>query len=353
LDEKKINVNIKDIARFAGVSVTTVSHALSGNRHVKPETKNKIFEIIKENNYEPNIIARSLSTKESKLIGIITTEINNECYSGIIEGIEEILGPLGYILVINSSGYNSEKDAAIFKKINSLFIDCLMLIGGPAELEGIVNVNTRNIPLILINRTNNNNNHPQIVLNYKYSIISAVNYLYSLGHKKIGYIGWIKKSEFVPEEKFKGYLEGLKNNGLNYDENSIFLEKNFIDNGFDYGYNYIKSLIKKIESIENLTFTALICQTDQIALGVLKALKEYCVNVPADISIVGFGGISSSEFSDPSLTTLSIPNKDMGRIAAKTFLEIIKKDDKEMAREIIVDTKLLIRASTKSKKNNK
>lgn len=341
---------MKDIAKFAGVSVTTVSHALSGNRHVKPETKRKIFQIIKENNYEPNIIARSLSTKESKLIGIITTEINNEGYSRVIEGIEEILGPLGYILVINSAGYDAEKDAAIFKKMNSLFIDCLILIGGPAELENIISYNTRDIPLILINRIHNNNNHSQIILNYKDSIINAVDYLHVLGHENIGYIGWVKKGEFAPEEKFKGYLTGLKNNNLNDDKNKIFLKQDFVSNGFDFGYNFIKSLIKKIKTPEELTFTALICQTDQIALGVLKALKEYHINVPVDISLIGFGGISSSEFSDPSLTTMSIPNKNMGRTAAKTFLEIINRDDKELNKEIIIDTQLLVRSSTKSKK---
>ncbi|MHB1274809.1 MAG: LacI family DNA-binding transcriptional regulator [Candidatus Humimicrobiaceae bacterium] len=347
---KKINVNIKDIAKFAGVSVTTVSHALSGNRHVKPETKRKIFQIIKENNYEPNIVARSLSTKESKLIGIITTEINNECYSGIIEGIEEILGPLGYILVINSSGYDSERDASIFKKMNSLFIDCLILIGGSAGLDNIISYNTRDIPLILINRINNNSNHSQIILNYTESIVNAVNYLYNLGHEKIGYIGWVKKGEFVSEEKFKGYLIGLQNNNLNNDENKIFLKKDFINNGFNFGYNFIKSFIKKIKTTEKFTFTALICQTDQIALGILKALKESSINVPVEISLIGFGGISSSEFSDPSLTTMSIPNKNMGRTAAETFLEIISGNDKELNKEIIIDTQLLVRSSTKSKK---
>jgi LacI family transcriptional regulator len=352
LVDKKINVNIKDIAKFAGVSVTTVSHALSGKRHVKPETKNKIFEIIKENNYEPNIIARSLSTKESKLIGIITTEINNEGYSGVIEGIEEILGPLGYILVINSSGYNPGKDTAIFKKMNSLFIDCLILIGGPIELDDIISYNTRNIPLILVNRTSSNSSHSQIVLNYKDSIINAVNYLHDLGHEDIGYIGWVKKNEFIPEEKFRGYLEGLKINNLNDDANKIFLKKGFIDNGFNFGYNFIKSLIKKIKTTERLTFTALVCQTDQIALGVLKALKESSLNVPLDISLIGFGGIDLSEFSDPSLTTMSIPNKNMGITAAKTFLEIINGDDKELNKEIIVDTNLLVRSSTKSKEKS-
>lgn len=342
MKDKKDNISIKDIARLAGVSITTVSHALSGKRYVKEATKEKIFKIIKKYDYEPNIIARSLIKKESNLVGIITTELNNELYSEIINGIENTLGPLGYILVINSSNYNADKEINIFKKLNSLMIDGLLLIGGSTNLEYLDKFNTRSIPVILINRSSKNDNFTSIVIDYKKSVKSIVDHLAETGHKNIGYIGWQKDKEFIPVLKFQGFLEGLKKNRLKRDDGSIFLKDDIMYDGFRESYDLINEYF--IKNKDNNP-DALVCQTDQVAVGAIKALKELGFMIPGDISIAGFGDVNIGRFSDPPITTISIPKNEMGKTGAQNFLKVHENKIKE-SKKIVLNSSLIIRDST-------
>jgi LacI family transcriptional regulator len=337
--KKSNSINIKDIARLAGVSITTVSHTISGKRYVKGSTKKKIFKIIKKYHYEPNIIARSLIKKESNLVGVITTELNNEFYSEIIEGIESILSPLGYILIINSSHYDPERELDVFRKLNSLLIDGLILIGGSAELTYIEKINYREIPIVLINRKCQESSFPCVMVNYKKSMIDIVNYLFSKGHKKIGYIGWSKNREKVSKEKFIGYLEGLKLNNLDKNDKNIFLKNDIMFDGFKEAYDTIREEFKNSRDI-----SAIVCQTDQIGLGTMKALNQLKYKIPQDIGVAGFGDLSIGRFSDPALTTISVPKKDMGIIGANTFLKI--HTEKIQSDEcVLLDSPLIIRDS--------
>jgi DNA-binding LacI/PurR family transcriptional regulator len=338
--KKSNSINIKDIARLAGVSITTVSHTISGKRYVKESTKKKIFKIIKKYHYEPNIIARSLIKKESNLVGVITTELNNEFYSEIIEGVESTLSPLGYILIINSSHYDPKKELDVFRKLNSLLIDGLILIGGSAEMTYIEKLNNRKIPVVLINRKCQESIFPSVMVNYKKSITEVVNHLSSKGHKKIGYIGWKENREKASKEKFEGYLEGLKVNNLNKNDKNIFLKNNIMFDGFKEANNTVREEFKNSKDI-----SAIVCQTDQIALGTIKALKELNYKVPQDICVAGFGDLSIGRYSDPALTTISVPKKDMGIIGANTFLKI--HTEKTQSKEcVLLDSPLIIRNST-------
>jgi LacI family transcriptional regulator len=344
MDNKKANIDIKEVARLAGVSKTTVSHTLSGNRYVKEETKRKIFDIVKEYNYEPNIVARSLNKKESNLVGVITTELNNDFNSEIIEGVEEVLNSKGYILVINASNYNLEKEESIIKKLNSLYVDGLILVGGPPSLKHISSSNFRTIPIVSINRADKKNVFSNISIDYKAAMIKAVDYLCQLGHKNIGYVGWQKKDEIIPSVKFEGYLEGLKRNNLKRNNEIIFLYKDYMKDSFNEVNESIRAYLESGDHNKNPGFSSLVCQTDQIALGALSALKVF-YEIPKEISVVGFGNTDFSRFSEPALTTISIPRRGMGISGAKVFLNEFKNLDKEKE-AIVLDTELIIRNST-------
>jgi DNA-binding LacI/PurR family transcriptional regulator len=344
--DKKDNISIKDIAKIAGVSITTVSHALSGKRYVKEDTKKKIFRIIKKYDYEPNIIARSLIKKESNLIGVITTELNNEFYSEIINGIENTVGPLGYILIINSSNYNADKELNIFKKLNSLMIDGLILIGGSIDLGYLNKFNIRSIPVILINRGSQDDSFTSIIVDYEKSMKSIVDHLAETGHKDIGYIGWQNKEEFITLLKFQGFLDGLQKNKLKRDNSHIFLKNKIMYDGFQEAYDIVNEYFDSNEG-KRTSFDALVCQTDQIAVGAIKALKGLKFKIPKDISVAGFGDVSIGKFSDPPVTTVAIPKEEMGKVGANKFLKMHEEKIKKVEK-IILDSSLIIRDSTQN-----
>ncbi|MBN1298126.1 MAG: LacI family DNA-binding transcriptional regulator [Actinobacteria bacterium] len=342
---EKNNINIKDIARLAGVSVTTVSHTLSGNRYVKEETKNKILKIIKQHSYEPNIIARSLIKKRSGLVGIITTALNNEFYSEIIASIEESLNPQDYIIIVNSSNHDPVKELNVFRKSNSLFIDGIFLVGSSIKYDYVEKYNYRNIPVVLVNRGCQGKSYPTVTVNYLKAMKEIVSYLAETGHENIGYLGWAKDTESVSVEKFNGYIKGLKINGLKKDDNIVFLKDDIMRNSFEEAYIFLRQSLSG-KPAEKLKMSALVCQTDHIAVGAIKALNELNLGVPEDISVTGFGNTSVGRFSVPALTTVSVPKKEIGKLAAQTFLKLCG-GKQGMHEFVLLDCPVIVRKSTR------
>lgn len=339
---KNSPVTIKDIARMAGVSITTVSHALSGERYVKEETRQKILKIIKDNNYKPNIIARSLSKKTTRILGVILPDINNYIYTKILKGIEEETAREDYILIISSTYFDDNVETNQIERLNTLFVDGLLFIGGTKDIKHIIKANVRDLPVVLVRRPVEDLRYPKILVDNKKAIIEAVNFLLDLGHEKIGYIGWVDDQDKISIDKYNGYIKGLENNKIRPDSKNIFLKKGIMQDSHKESYDMINNYLKTNNKID---MTALICKTDYIALGALDAFQRNNLVIPGDLSILGFGNLDISEHSNPKLSTISIPFEQMGNTAAKILIESItnKKVKKET---ILFDTTILQRKST-------
>lgn len=346
MDRSKINPNIKDIAKIANVSVTTVSHAISGKRHVSEKTKEKIFKIIKENDYSPNVVARSLKKKESGIIGVITPVLNNEFYSEIIEGIEESLRLKGYMLVINISHFNITKEKEHFRKIDSLFIDGLILVGGFTEISYIDEINKRNIPVVLALREDPQNKYPIVSIDFKKSISNITDFLFKSGHENIGYAGWLREGKITDRKTLDGYIESVKKNGKKFNKSLLIVHTASEDDQGHNFYQFIDTYLKQNGNNRKLNFTALVCQNDYIAIDAINALKKNGFNVPNDISITGFGNIAKSRYHNPSLTTIAIPRKKIGRLSAEVFIKIINKNNISDS-DLLLETEIIQRDSTR------
>jgi LacI family transcriptional regulator len=333
---------IKDIARIAKVSVTTVSHALSGERYVKEETKQKILKIIKDNKYRPNIIARSLSKKATKTLGIILPDINNYIFTRILKGVEEETVKEDYILVISSTFFDKNTEVNQIERLNAFFIDGLIFIGGSKDIKHITKANVRDVPIVIVHRPTEESRYPKILVNNKKAMIEAVNFLKGLGHSKIGYCGWLDNGNITSVEKYEGYLEGLKINKINLQPKNVFLKKGIMEDSHKESYDMVINYLKSNSKID---MTAIICKSDYIALGSLEAFQQYNIAIPQDLSILGFGNLDISEHSNPKLSTISIPYEQMGNVAARMLIDRIGK--KKIKKEtLFFDTDLKQRETT-------
>ncbi|MFO7928870.1 MAG: LacI family DNA-binding transcriptional regulator [Candidatus Humimicrobiaceae bacterium] len=335
----KKELSIKEIAKLAGVSKATVSNALSGKRHVKPSTKEKILNLVKKYNYRPSVIARGLCQKKTSMVGVIIADIYNPYYSEVIKGIEAEIKKNGYILIVGSTNYKIENEIKEFERLNSLCIDGFIFISSQNSQEKIEEINTRNVPIVFIDREIKN--YSSVLINNKKAMEKAVAFLRERGHKKIGYVG-CKGYAYNMNHRYKGYLSGLKKNNLNCDRNLIFLSEKMATNEFNIGYKLIDSYIKKNEKIE---FTALLSQADIIAFGIIRALQDNGFNVPEDVSVVGFDNIHSSRFSNPRLTTVNQPKRKMGKIGARILLKELS-NGKKVKDLVYLDTVVVEREST-------
>lgn len=339
MQEKKI-FNIKEIAKLAGVSKATVSNALSGKRHVKQATKEKILKLAKKYNYYPNVIARGLCQKRTGIIGVIIDDIYNPYYTEIIKGIEKEVKKNNNILVVGSTNYDQDNEIKEFKRLNSLCTDGFIFIGSEKSKNEIESINNRNVPLIYIGREIKN--YSSVMINTKNAMEKAVTFLHDKGHGKIGYVGFKEKSLANKDKRYYGYISGLRKNGIKPDNNLILTSNKLEENEFNLGYILIENYINKNKGLE---FTALVSQTDIMAFGIIRALQDNDYKVPEDVSVIGFDNINSSKFSNPRLTTVNQPKRKMGKIGAKLLLKELLNGKKEKEK-IYLRTVIVEREST-------
>jgi len=322
MDKKKIT--ILDIAKRLGVSAATVSNALTGERYVKKETIERVKKMVAEMDYSPNMIARALRGKKRNIVGLITSNISNPFYGEVISGVEDIMSKNDYILVVNSTRFNRDTEIKVLRQMMNLLIDGLIFLGGSCGFSHIDNMVPSHVPMVFLNRKTANSRHTDITVDYRKAVKNIISFLVKNGHRKIGYAGWKNDSAMIPLEKFSGYLEGLKEQGIEKDDKMVFLKDDVPIREFREFREYVKH-IYPVMGKEGVT--ALVSQSDPIALGLLEGLRSTGLKVPEDVSITGIGNIDQSKTSFPPLTTVHIPKIRMGRFGAEVLMDLIKKGE--------------------------
>ncbi|SKA76471.1 transcriptional regulator, LacI family [Caloramator quimbayensis] len=328
-----MNVTIKDIARLAGVSHTTVSRALNNSPLIKDETKNKIKEIAQQLNYVPNLNAKNLVTDRTFNIGLFFSTLNigttPSFFNQTVKGVNSIIKDK-YNLIIK--GIDDYKD---FNLVTSKRFDGIILMS-QSEKDNlfIYNVIEKKIPIVVLNREIKCDSIICILTDDRIASKQAVNYLIDNGHKDIAII--LGKEGFKSTEKRKqGYLDALM-------ENKIFINNDFIVQGtYDFKSGY--TAMEKLLSLPKVP-SAVFCSNDDMAIGAMNAAFQMGLKVPDDISIVGFDDNSISQFLNPSLTTVNRHIEDIGREGAKMIIELIENCE---ANGMIkyMDAELVIRKS--------
>lgn len=331
-------ITINEVAKEAGVSITTVSRVLNNNYPVKKETREKIEKAIEKLNYKPNIAARSLITKKTSMIGIVVPSITNLFFSTIVEAIEENIKEKGYnISLCNTSGDKDEE-----KKIVSQFIarqvDGIIVIDPVSE-----NLKSKfyeeigaTIPLIIVNGSTKGHKCNFISYDQESGTKEAFEYLFSLGHEKILFVRGHKSFSYdLKEELYKNFI---CSKGLKYEKVLNVGKGNSIETVYK-----TESKLENILKAQNAP-TAIFACNDLMAVGVINICNKLNISVPQEVSVIGFDNTLLSSITRPALTSVDLNMKEIGSRAAVELLDIIENES-NIRKKIIFDTKLIIRES--------
>lgn len=339
--------SIKDVAKETGVSIATVSNALNNSRYVREETKKRINEIAKRLNYTPNIIARGLKTKSTNTVAIIVPDIANQFFAQVIRGAEEVAKLRKYNVLLTCTYYDVLEEKTSVEILKKQFIDGIIFISGDNSFNYIKELDDNNFPIVVADRELENMKIPSVLVDNFYAMEKVVNYLYDLGHRKIGYISYIYNNQTTIRKRFEGYCDGLKENKLDYDPDLVGISETLRLNELEGSREVVRKILKS-KSIPSAIMTA----SDLIAVGVMRALTEAKIKIPEGISVVGYDNILMSQYTTPLLTTVKQPKKKMGATAMNLLLDIIE-GKKIKSRNIILPTKLIKRQSVAKLATNK
>jgi len=335
-----MKMTIKDIARLADVSTATVSKVLNGkDEKISDRTRNRIFALVEEYNYVPNRIASSLVTKKTKTLGLIIPNIANPFFPEIARGAEDLANERGYNLILCNTDDNLEKEESYIDMLEEKMVDGIIFTASSQRKDKLDRLSKVSVPVITVDReVVGLATQGKIVVDNVKGAYDAVNYLIESGYEQIVHVTGPMSSK-PARDRLEGLKKALEENGLIFNEATVYSG----EFKSEWGYEAVKQIFKNKVEID-----ALFCGNDLIAMGALKALRELNLDVPNDIGLVGFDDIYMAQMLEPELTTVSQPNYEMGYQSAEMLIDMIENKRKE-AKPIILDTKLIIRRSTKKR----
>lgn len=331
-------VTINDVAREAGVSITTVSRVLNNNYPVKEETRLKIEQAIEKLNYKPNAMARSLITKKSSMIGVIVPGITNLFFPTIVEAIDEYIKSKGYSISLSSTEGEAQKEIKLVEELMGRQVDGIIIIDPTMEnlKKGFYDKISKLLPLIIVNGCPDSNKCSFVCYDEEIGTIEAFRYLIQLGHKKIAFIRGHKSFSYDIKQKI--YEEILEGEKLQY-ERIVNVGKGNSIEVVERTQYHIEELLRSPERP-----TAVFACNDLMAVGVMNACGKLGIRVPEEISIVGFDNTLLAAITQPKLTSVDLNMKEIGSRAALELLDIIESNSKAR-KKIILDTSLVVRES--------
>lgn len=334
---------IKDIAKTAGVSVTTVSRALNGYSDVSEKTRQRIMDIARELNYSPNTLARGLVMNVSKTIGLLVSGLNRESEKdqiifSILSGVNDSLSEKEYDLILFNTNTSKQREKTYSQLCRERRVDGVIIQGIKTDDPYLKEVVESDIPCVLIDIPVHSDNVGYVTTDNVSGARKAVEHLIGLGHKKIGMINGHGKA-FVSQKRLEGYVEALKEHGLpvipQWVCNGQFEEET--------AYEEARKLL-----IEHSDITAIFCASDIMALGALNAAKSLGIRVPEELSVIGYDDIILASYSNPALTTISQNFFQLGYQAAHLLVNML--EGKSEPQIVTMPTKLVIRGSTAKNK---
>lgn len=311
-------MNIKDIATIAKVGVSTVSRVLNNHPDVNDETRKRVLEIIKQNNYIPNNSARILKQSSTKNIGILVKGVFNPFFSEILKIVSVGIQDAGYTMILQH--HNNENDiGTLLGFIKEKRLQGIICLGGnfldftDNDLEEI------NVPIVLLSvdsvTRKNLKRCSSISINNKQAAYMATEYLIKNGHKYIGLMLGEKADFGISKERYEGYKKALEDYKIHVgDKYVIYGEYEYED-----AYKEAKRMLQA-----NPELTAIFAISDIMAVGAAKASFDLGRKVGGDISIMGFDGMDMAKYYEPSITTIKQPKNEMSRLSVEILLKLLE-----------------------------
>lgn len=331
-----MSVTIKDIARIADVSIATVSMVLNNKDNgITQKTREKVLRISQELNYRPNQLARGLVTKKTNTLGFVLPDITNPFFPQIVRAAEDTANKYGYNLILCNTDDDSQKERLYIEVLKEKCVDGIIFTSSirPND-KNIKMLVDYKIPFVFLDRYINTGDGLVVRTDGTQGMFDVVTYLIEMGHEKIAFISGPKESS-TASGRYMGYVKAIKKSGIPIDEKLIAEG----DYKIDGGKKAMEKLLKR-----EVSFTAVACANDLMAVGAMEILRKNNIDIPEDISVTGFDDIELSKVIHTKLTTVSQPCYDMGSYATKMLINLIEgKVLKE--NNLILRPKLVIRDS--------
>lgn len=336
-----MSITIYDIAKKAGVSISTVSRVLNKNPNVLEKTRAKVLKVIKETKFEPNPIARSLVAKQTKIIEAFfswagrQTNLQSDWYTKLLSGINEVVEKNEYGLLINTiAGVFAPR--AVYRKVFQNSVDGVLMVSPYLEEKDVLQMMDNRIPIVLVGYRTNDPGVDFVDSDNFQAASQVVDHLVKLGHKKIACIAGPAEVSRNAADRLQGFKQAMQKKDLIVPE-EYFVEGNFLrDSGGE--------CMKKLLALPDRP-TAVFASNDLMALGAWDAMEEKGVKVGTDVALIGFDDIPEAYAPPYSLTTIRQDYRNISLEAAKVLFEKIKHPDDWNPHQILIPTQLIVRQS--------
>lgn len=337
-----MSVTIKDIARAAGVSHTTVSRALHDHPAISDQTTVRIKELAVSMGYVPNASARGLKTHHSHAVGVIVSNIADPFWSEVIHGVDDILHPAGYSLILAETHRDEKREREVVALLMQRGVDGIILLAPQFNAELSSLLHSYGLPLATVNNEGQGEYRYLIYNDNFQGIRLIIRHLLDLGHRRIAYLGNVYGG-LTDTERARGFVDVLTSAGFPPDPCLIHPVMGDNPEGGFLGAQYLLSLPSRP--------TAIVCYNDYMAMGVYRAVLQAGFQIPQDISVTGFDDIDMAAYLQPPLTTLHQYKYDLGAGAASMMLEILAQRSDRIGqvvapRKIALQGQLTLRKST-------
>lgn len=331
---------LKDVAREAGVHVSTASRALNPltSSVVNPDTVERVTTIAQRLGYRPHPLARGLRTNQTMTVGMVIPDVENPLFGPIIAGAESVLVDEGYSVVIGNADRGAVHAESVVAHLLERHVDGMLLATATRSDEVVADLRRRELPTVLVNRRVDDGSTPAIVGDDHAGIGLAVEHLASLGHRDIGHVSgpsWVSTGR----DRREAFLSWLRELHLDADPDRVE-EADWFQ--VEPGYRACLSLLERRPEI-----SAIVAANDLLGLGCYRAIRSLGLEVPVDVSVTGYNDIPLLDLMQPAMTAVRVPYRELGAKGATTLLELMADGEPEDPPPVIkLAPSLVVRSST-------
>ncbi len=331
---------MKDIAQDLGLSVVTVSKVLRNHPDIGEETRQRVLTRVKELDYQPNVLARSLVTGRSYLVGLVVPGLLHPFFAEIARALSIVIREKGYSLIVSSSEEDPELERQEIRQLLARQLDALVIASSGTSIEQFKRMELQKQPYILIDRE-----FPELVANFvgiddEAAGRIATEHLINIGCRRVAHIGGHQNSTGI--RRFEGYRKALLSHGLPFSDDYVVTRMNVDTESTEQGAEAMRQLLQR-----NPRPDGVFCHNDPLAIGAMRAILDAGLRIPEDIAIIGCGNLHYDDCLRVGLSSIDQHSEQIGQLTAEIVLSLIESKELPAPRTVILEPSLVVRGSTK------
>lgn len=331
-----MSARIKDVAERAGVSVTSVSRVLNSEKYISQNILNKVNQAIKELNYTPSQIARSLKKQKTDTIGVIVPDLTNYFCSTILSIIEESASEYGYNLIVCNIAENLDKELKYLHALQEMRVDGIIIMHQKVDERILSFIECAAMPILFSCVRSPLPGRFSVLINDYQAALDATEYLIGLGHRRIAFLGGDLEDVTAGYSRYQGYLDALSKSAI--PPNPAFIR--FGNYKQESGRLMMQELLEQQERP-----TVVFAVSDDMAVGAMNYILDYGLRIPEDISVMGFDDSLFAEAVRPMLTSMQQPVRELGRTSLEYLHNLIQNGSEPDCKEVYLPHRIMERAS--------